>query len=211
MVPCSSCKQWYHGSCESGDFLDPQWICIKCNKKRKLAELQQAKTRKEEDKRKKEFSALRQAAKNNTSQDIVDIYNCINQTVLKSSLPNGEQTIGTTENEDYSRISETKPKDLLGITAYDQSIDDLFIIIFEAQHTTKQSIVETIIHEIAHALHMKRKTGGAPHGKEYSQIGRDLTIKIKAIQDKFPQPYSSLLHFRSTLNGLSLHQKMDKG
>ena len=55
MVPCSSCKQWYHGSCESGDFLDPRWICIKCNKKRKLAELQQAKTRKEEDKRKKSF------------------------------------------------------------------------------------------------------------------------------------------------------------
>ena len=87
MVPCSSCRQWYHGSCESGDFLDPQWICIKCNKKRKLAELQQAKKKKKK-KKKKEFSALRQTAKNNTSQEIVDIYNCINQTVLKSSLPN---------------------------------------------------------------------------------------------------------------------------
>ena len=55
MVPCSSWKQWYHGSCESGGFLDPQWICIKCNKKRKLAELQQAKKKKKK-KKKRAFS-----------------------------------------------------------------------------------------------------------------------------------------------------------
>ena len=127
MVPCSSCKQWYHGSGESCDFLDPQWICIKCNKKRKLSKLQQAKTRKEEDKRKKSFQPY---AKRHitTHHKILWIFTTERyQTVLKSSLPNGDQTVGTTENEDYSRISETKPKDLLGITVYDESIDDLFI------------------------------------------------------------------------------------
>ena len=194
MVPCSSCKEWFHGSCESGDFEDSEWVCTKCDKKQKMSRFRKEKEIKEhiqeEAKRRKRFEELRKAAGEQESQDIKDIYNCINNIVLKRLLPSGEQVIQSMDLDDYNRITG-ESREILGVTIYDDVIDDLLIVIFVDRHKTKENVLDTAIHEIAHAVHSREKTGGAPHGKEYSKVGRKLTTEIKAIQHKFPKPYCS--------------------
>ena len=43
MVFCSSCKVWFHGSCESSDFEDSEWVCTRCNKKQNMAKFRNEK------------------------------------------------------------------------------------------------------------------------------------------------------------------------
>lgn len=47
MVQCSTCQNWYHSSCEQGDFCDPLWQCSKCFAQEKKANEHQGKQDKE--------------------------------------------------------------------------------------------------------------------------------------------------------------------
>ena len=59
-----------------------------------------------------------------------------------------------------------------------------------------------IIHEIAHALHIKDRNKGINHGEDFQKIAKQLTIQVKAIQDKFPAPYCNFhLSSRQIISG----------
>ena len=138
MVPCSSCKNWFHGSCDRGEFDDPQWTCIACQKKKRALTIfndKGSKKIKEELKRQRQvFTVLRKAAaKGNNTEIIVKVYNCINNTILKRRLPVGENTLGDLSTVDYKKITGCRDV-LLGITHYDRLTEDLFIVIFTNQH-----------------------------------------------------------------------------
>ena len=113
--------------------------------------------------------------------------------MLKRLLPSGEHAIQSMDLDDYNRITR-ESREILGVTIYDDVIDDLLILIFVDRHKTKENVLDTVIHEMAHAVHSKEKTVGAPDGKEYSKVGKKLTTEIKAIQHKFPEPYCSFFY-----------------
>ena len=67
-------------------------------------------------------------------------------------------------------------KEILGVTIYNDLIDNLFVIIFVNQHETKENVLDTVIHKIVHS---REKTGGAPDEKECCKFGRKLTTEIQ--------------------------------
>ena len=69
-------------------------------------------------------------------------------------------------------------REILGVTIYNDLIDNLFVIIFVNQHEINENVLDTVIHEI---VHLREKTGGAPDEKECSKVGKKLTTEIQVI------------------------------
>ena len=67
-------------------------------------------------------------------------------------------------------------REILGVTIYNDLIDNLFVIIFVNQHEIKENVLDTVIHEI---VHLREKTEGAPDEKECSKVGKKLTTEIQ--------------------------------
>jgi hypothetical protein len=89
-----------------------------------------------------------------TDKFICRLFNKINS-ILDMSLPGPDNLIFWSENRTGSIILSTKLKD-------------------------KQTIFDTLVHEIIHALNCLFKEGGAAHGREFKMRGRVVLSQLKS-------------------------------
>ena len=193
MVKCKKCKNWFHQSCESGNFQDPEWLCIVCDRKKKLSDQWEKKEKvkidKEKAERSKIFVQLREASeKHNDSTKLILIYNKINELILDNALSSGTKSIGCLSSDEYKDITSDN-REIFGATVYDTYISDMFIGILNEKHNTDVGIFETVIHEVVHACHILGDTGGTTHGKEFKVIGEKIISTLREKQKFLPMPF----------------------
>ena len=63
-------------------------------------------------------------------------------------------------------------------------------------------MLETIIHQISHAIHITDYNSSISHGEQFQRIARKLGTRAKLIQEKFSIPYKTIqISSRCILSG----------
>ena len=190
MGKCKKCKRWFHSSCENGDFKDPEWKCRNCIRRAEEARIWREAKQKE---RAECFIKFREASRKYSDHDeLVTLYNKVNEVAFGSELPPGEDAVGFLNVKEYNECTGQKlSRARFGMT---YSIAEfMFIVIFREVNNDKLTVFKTLIHEMVHAIMYKRNIKGKSHGKEYRSLGKEISEVLQGKLHEFDKPYCDLV------------------
>ena len=182
MQQCSRCHIWYHNKCESLDESDDHWMCFSCKNERNAEGAEQY------------LKALQNTSKKHQETGVVQqLHQAIVRIIDEDVCP--VDNIGTMTTAEYDDIScRTTKRSLLGLCEPIETIPLTFFIVIFPDQQSNQSILETLIHEMAHALHYKkdpyRYGVDQDHGKTFQIIAKTLATKVLKRKQELPKPFS---------------------
>ena len=188
MGECKKCKRWFHSSCEQGNYNDPDWKCAPCTKREETRRWKEA----QRQEREKCFLKLREVSKRNKNhQDLVALYDKLNEVVFNGELPPGNDHVGFLNVKEYNNCTgEEQCQPDLGITCIRGEF--MFIVIFRETNTDKLTTFKTLIHEMVHAMMFKRNIRGRSHGKDFKSLGKQATRVLRSKLHEFGKPYCDM-------------------
>ena len=181
MQQCSRCHIWYHNKCESLDESDDHWMCFSCKNERNAEGAEQY------------LKALQNTSKKHQETGVVQqLHQAIVRIIDEDVCP--VDNIGTMTTAEYEDIScQTTKRSLLGLCEPIETIPLTFFIVIFPDQQSNQSILETLIHEMAHALHYKkdpyRYGVDQDHGKTFQRIAKTLATKVLKRKQELPKPF----------------------
>ena len=187
MQECSGCKEWFHKKCDQLDPFDDEWMCYKC---KKTGNALKAKALQD---------SLCIATKNHSATlKVQGLYNAIKDIVQERLLTEDAAThIGCMTLKEYNDITKCQSeKSKLGLCEFfPRKPITFFIVIFHEENITEQTLLDTVIHELAHAVQMKEDPldqAIQAHGRKFKQTVKRMVTKINKRKKDLPLPFSNL-------------------
>ena len=186
MVKCKRCKEWFYEACEKGDFENDDWLCCSCEEIKKWRE---SKLKPDEGKRKKLL--LSAETHPQESRELHSLYASIRGLLTTDYNLSGDDAIGCIA---VKTIKEIFPEhqnsgEFIGITFCLQCMKTIFICIVPELFPNYQTVFDTVVHEMAHAINFMVGKKGTDHGNQFKSYGRKIIQTLQRNMHALPKPF----------------------